>query len=98
MQPFEVKLDYRGRSWCTASFELAHSEICDAEMPEYRLANDLIETFTEIGLAAPDPVPALRIDHQIAQELHALSSHGSERARDLVDLQLIDNSEQIDST
>jgi Nucleotidyl transferase AbiEii toxin, Type IV TA system len=35
MQPFDVKLDYRGRPWCTVKFELGHNEIGDADEPEY---------------------------------------------------------------
>jgi hypothetical protein len=96
MQPFEVKLDYRGRSWCTVPFELGHSEIGDAEEPEMQLADDLAALFTEVGLEAPRPVPVMRADHQIAQKLHAVSSVDSERARDLVDLQLLDSHENLD--
>jgi Nucleotidyl transferase AbiEii toxin, Type IV TA system len=96
MQPFEVKLDYRGRSWCTVKFELGHNEIGDADEPEYQLAADLAELFTEVGLDAPKPVPVIRADHQVAQKLHAVSAGGSERARDLVDLQLLDQGENLD--
>lgn len=96
MQPFEVKLDCRGRPWCTVAFELGHNEIGDAEEPEYRLARDLEDLLTEVGLDAPQPVPVLRADHQIAQKLHALSSVESERAHDLVDLQILDAGEPVD--
>lgn len=96
MQPFEVKLDYRGRPWCTVIFELGHNEIGDAEQPEFRLADDLAALFTEVGLQAPKPVPVMRADHQIAQKLHAVSGVGSERARDLVDLQLLDDREDLE--
>lgn len=96
MQPFEVKLDYRGRPWCTVKFELGHNEIGDADEPEYQLAADLAALFTEVGLEAPKPVPVMRVDHQVAQKLHAVSAEGSERARDLVDLQLLDRSEDLD--
>lgn len=41
MQPFEVKLDYRGRPWCTVKFELGHNEIGDADDPDYQIASDL---------------------------------------------------------
>ena len=98
MQPFEVKLDYRGRPWCTVKFELGHNEIGDAEEPEYQLAADLAELFTEVGLQAPKPVPVMRADHQVAQKLHAASGAGSERARDLIDLQLLDKGEDLDLT
>src|SRR5690606_433825 len=49
MQPFEVKLDYQGRSWCTVKFELGHNELGDADEPEYQLAADLVDLFTEVG-------------------------------------------------
>ncbi len=41
-------------------------------------------------------MPVMRADHQVAQKLHALSGEGSERARDLVDLQLLDKGEDLD--
>lgn len=96
MQPFGVKLDYRGRPWCTVRFELGHNEIGDADEPEYQLADDLAQLFTEVGFEAPKPVRVMRADHQVAQKLHAASEPGSERARDLVDLQLFDKAEELD--
>lgn len=96
MQPFDVRLDYRGRSWCTVAFELGHNELGDADEPDYQLAPDLARLFTEVGLEAPKPVPVMRADHQVAQKLHAASDAGSERARDLVDLQLLDHGEGLD--
>jgi hypothetical protein len=96
MKPFQVKLDYRGKPWCTVSFELGHNELGDADEPELHLADDLANLFAEVGLEAPVPVPVVRMEHQIAQKLHALSAEGSERARDLVDLQLLDSREGLD--
>lgn len=96
MQPFEVRLDYLGRPWCSVKFELGHNEIGGADEPEYQLAADLASLFTEVGLEAPRPVPVMRADHQVAQKLHAASEEGSERARDLVDLQLLDMHEELD--
>ncbi|QDQ99393.1 nucleotidyl transferase AbiEii/AbiGii toxin family protein [Tomitella fengzijianii] len=98
MQPFDVKLDYQGRAWRTVKFELGHNEIGDADEPEYHLAAELAELFTEVGLEAPNPIAVMRSDHQIAQKLHAVSGEGSERARDLVDLQLLDKGEDFDLT
>jgi hypothetical protein len=95
MQPFDVKLDYRGRPWCTVKFEIGHNEIGDADEPEYQLADGLGQLFTEVGLEAPKPVPVMRADHQVAQKLHAVSEPGSERVRDLVDLQLLDKGEDL---
>ncbi|MGL5826846.1 MAG: nucleotidyl transferase AbiEii/AbiGii toxin family protein, partial [Nocardioides sp.] len=96
MQPFDVKLDYRGRPWCTVKLELGHNEIGDADEPEYQLADGIVQLFTEVGLEAPKPVRVMRADHQVAQKLHAVSEPGSERTRDLVDLQLLDKGEDLD--
>lgn len=96
MQPFDVKLDYLGRSWRTVKFELGHNEIDDAFEPELRIAADLVELFTDLGLPAPGPIPVMRHDHQVAQKLHAVSEPGSDRVRDLVDLQLLDQREDLD--
>ena len=95
MQPFDVKIDYRGRPWYTVKFELGHNELGDAEETEYRLSGSLASLFTEVGLDEPKPVPVMRTDYQIAQKLHAVSSPGSERAKDLVDLQLLDEGESL---
>lgn len=93
-----MKLDYLGRSWRTVKFELGHNEIDDALEPELRIASDLVELFTGLGLPAPGPIPVMRADHQVAQKLHAVSEPGSERVRDLVDLQLLEKGEQLDLT
>lgn len=77
-------------------FELGHNEIGDADEPEYQLSPDLVQLFMEVGLEAPKPVAVMRSDHQVAQKLHAVSSVGSERAHDLVDLQLLDKREDLD--
>lgn len=53
MQPFDVKLEYLNKSWCTVKFELGHNEIGDADEPEYQLASGLISLFTELGLEQP---------------------------------------------
>lgn len=96
MKPFEVRLDYLGRPWCSVKFELGHNEIGDADQADHHLAPDLAVLFTEVGLESPGPVPVMRADHQVAQKLHAASETGNERARDLVDLQLLDRGEELD--
>ena len=49
-----------------------------------------------LGFPVPNPVAVLAIEHQIAQKLNACSEPGSERAHDLVDLQLLDRGFDID--
>lgn len=96
MQPFDVKLDYNGKSWVTVELEVGHDEIGDADEPEPILPAFVVEMFEEIGLPAPDPVPLMPVTHQIAQKLHGLSEPGSHRAHDLIDLQLIVNGCAVD--
>lgn len=96
MQPFDVKLDYLGKPWCTVKFELGHNEIGDADESEFALADDLADLFSSVGLPRPDPVSVMRSDHQIAQKLHAATGADSERAHDLIDLQLLEREEDLD--
>jgi len=52
--------------------------------------------FKQLGFPAPNPIALMPIPHQIAQKLHAVSGEGSERAHDLIDLQIIAINETID--
>ena len=89
MQPFEVKLAYKGQPWLTVSFELGANELGDADDADMEYAADVDKYFTELGFPAPAPVPLMTLTHQIAQKLHGLTEPGSDRVRDLVDLQII---------
>ncbi|MFK0002327.1 nucleotidyl transferase AbiEii/AbiGii toxin family protein [Paenarthrobacter sp. NPDC090522] len=68
----------------------------DADDPEYALAPSISELFTSVGLPAPEPVAVMPADHQIAQKIHASTAPSSDRARDLVDLQLLGAREELD--
>lgn len=96
MKPFDVKLEYEGRAWCTVPFELGHNEIGDADDPKFVLAPSVIEMFNSVGLPAPEPVAVMPVGHQIAQKIHASTASDSDRARDLVDLQLLGAREHLD--
>lgn len=89
MKPFDVKLEYKNRSWCTVKLEVGHDEIGDTDDPPRLMADDMIEVFRSLGLPAPEPMPVVAVEHQTAQKLHAASAPGSPRAHDLVDLQLL---------
>lgn len=89
MQPFAVKMAYRSKAWLTIDLEIGHDELGCVEDPDRRMPADVVEIFTAIGLPAPTPVRVLKLEHQIAQKLHAVTYPGSERAHDLVDLQLL---------
>ena len=95
MQPFEVKLAYKGKSWLTVPLEVGHDEIGDTTTFDYYISPDIVDIFTRLGFPEPSPVALLHTHHQIAQKLHALSAEGSERAHDMIDLQIIVRYESI---
>ena len=85
-----MRLTYRGRAFTTLRLEVGHDELdlLDDDV-EQHLAPDAVELFVQLGLPAPDPVPLLPAPVQIAQKLHGCSAPRSQRAHDLVDLQLL---------
>lgn len=96
MIPFDIKLNYLGAPWCTVRFEMGNDEIESAGAPDYFepiVANGLLE---KLGFPKLNVLPLLPLHFQIAQKLHALSSPNSERAHDLIDLQIISLNSEID--
>ena len=89
MHPFSIKVSYLGKPWCTVDLELGHNEVGDADEPEWFESKDINDAFAALGFPAPGKVPVMTLKHQIAQKLHGASEPESERAHDLVDLQLI---------
>lgn len=98
MQPFQVKLEYKYKPWLTVPLEIGHDEIGDADQPDWVIASDAVEVFRLLGLPDPGPIPCMPLEHQMAQKLHALSTPESDRAHDLVDLQVIMQNGQVDLT
>lgn len=96
MQPYDIKLSYNEKPWCTVPLEIGHDEIGDAEDPDRGIAQEIVDAFVALGFPEPKPVPLMRIEHQVAQKFHAASGVGSARAHDLVDLQLIVARESVD--
>jgi hypothetical protein len=101
MRPFDIRLAYRGKHWLTVHFELGRDEVGSTERRERRLAPSIAVLFRELGLPEPQPIPVLAAAHQVVQKPHACTSvsaktGGNERARDLVDLQILDQDEKID--
>jgi hypothetical protein len=88
MQPFEIKLSYNGKSWMTLPLEVGHNEIGDADDPDTVSSPEAVSILAQLGFPEPAPTPCMRIEHQIAQKLHAVSEPSSERAHDLIDLQI----------
>ena len=96
MQPFELKLAFKGKSWLTVPLEIGHDEIGDTETYDSYISQEIVILFEKLGFPAPNPVALLQTHHQIAQKLHALSSAESERAHDMIDLQVIVKNENVD--
>ncbi len=95
MQPYDVKLDYLGKPWCTVPLEVGHNEIGDADAADWAELSDAARLFEAMGFPAPGKAPLMPLDHQVAQKLHAVSGPG-DRARDLIDLQLIATRAEVD--
>lgn len=96
MKPFDVKLQYNSKPWITVPLEVGHNEIGDADYPEYIISKDAIVIFNKLGFPEPKPIPVMPVPHQIAQKLHAVTEPNSNRAHDLIDLQIIINNDKID--
>jgi len=94
--PFDIKMAYNGTPWLTVQLELGHDEIGDTANPDYSISSEIVIVFEKLGFPTPEPVALMPIHHQIAQKLHAISDEYSERAHDLIDLQLIAEREDID--
>lgn len=91
MQPFRVTLKYHGRTFKGVDLEVGYDELeaTTKEAPEFEMSEEVLSVFAALGLPTPAPVRVQPLHHQIAQKLHACTAPRSDRAHDLVDLQLI---------
>lgn len=97
MQPFEIKLTYNNRPWCTVDFELSYNEVGDADAYDIvPLPIEVVSIFRKLDLPDPEPFPLMKIVHQVAQKLHGVTDPDYVRAQDLIDLQLMFAHENID--
>jgi hypothetical protein len=101
MQSLRIRLSYKGRHWLTVPVRLGHDEIGSAAAPQPRLSRELARLFVSLGLEAPQPVPLLATAHEVARKLQAVTALNprtgrNARARDLVDLQLLEREQPID--
>jgi hypothetical protein len=96
MLPYDVKLSYLDRPWQTVRIEIGHNEIGDADESEGFLPDELAKAFEALSFPVPEPLPVMGLSHQVAQKLHAVSEPGSERAHDLIDLQLMAGLSSLD--
>ena len=96
MMPYDIKLQYLGRSWMTVRIEIGHNEIGDADSHELSLPEDVAATFVALGFPKPMAIPVMALPYLVAQKLHAVSGEDSDRAHDLIDIQLIERNSSLD--
>ncbi len=96
MMPYDIKLQYCGRAWMTVRIEIGHNEIGDADAFEMKLPEDIAAVFVALGFPRPAEIPVMKLSYQIAQKLHAVSGKDSDRAHDLIDLQLMAIHSELD--
>ena len=59
MQPYEVKLSFMGKPWCTVPLEVGHNEIGDADVFDWVELDDAAKLFALVGLPAPGKAPLM---------------------------------------
>lgn len=96
MMPYDIKLQYLGRSWMIVRIEIGHNEIGDADSHEMTLPEDVAAAFVALGFPKPMAIPVMSLPYQIAQKLHAVSGEDGDRAHDMIDLQLIERNSSLD--
>lgn len=95
MMPFDVRLSYLGKPWCTVPLEVGHNEIGDADVADWTELDDAAEVFGRLGFPAPGRAPLMPLEYQVAQKLHAVTGEG-DRVRDLIDLQVVFANSDVD--
>lgn len=96
MKPYSVKLRYNKAPWCTVQLEVAFNEIGDADVADIEISEEITKVFESLGFPAPAPVPLMSLEYQVAQKLHGVTEPESERAHDLIDLQIIMAQRELD--
>ena len=79
----EVNSLYLKAPWATFEVDLVTGS---ADIQERVEAYDL----GAFGLASPSAVPCLNVSHQLAQKIYAVTDPDDDRARDLIDIYLLD--------
>lgn len=95
MRPFDVKLSYLGKPWCTVPLEIGFDEIGDADQGDMEDQAEASEVLEGLGFPALGGVVLMDLSYQAAQKLHGLTG-GGDRVRDLVDLQIIARDPRLD--
>src|SRR5580658_8522624 len=88
----EVAVQYRTRSWQTIEVDLGPAKAGSVD-----LVDPHVQGLAELGIPVTSPVRCLRLADQVAQKLHACTGPSAAgRARDVLDILLIDALDQLD--
>jgi len=88
----EVAIQYRTRSWQTVEIDLGPASQAGVDLVPPRVSG-----LTELGIPVTSPVRCIHLADQIAQKIHACTGPFSAgRARDVLDILLIDDLGQLD--
>jgi len=88
----QVAIQHRTRSWQTIEVDLGPSKADQIDLIEPQ-----VRGLVELGLPVPSPVRCLGLAEQVAQKLHACTGPAAAgRARDVLDILLIDALGQLD--
>jgi hypothetical protein len=91
MDPYFVTLHFMGTPWAKVPVEVGHDEIGGLEHVDYpaKVADQIAAVGRVLSFGDLAPVPLMSLEQQIAQKIHAVTEPNSQRAQDLVDLQLL---------
>ena len=88
----EVAVEYKTRAWQTIEVDLGPGEAREVD-----LVTPAIEGVAEMGLPITNQVRCLGINEQVAQKLHACTGpQRQDRARDILDILVVDMLGQLD--
>lgn len=89
MQPIRVTIRFLGHPWSQLDLELAQTEVNLDDAQTIPVEDGLSQLFDSLGFSPLAEGAVLSPEVQIAQKIHALTSPTSDRAHDLVDIQLL---------
>jgi hypothetical protein len=90
----EVAIQYRTRPWQTIEVDLGPANANEVDLIEPR-----VRGLVELGIRVVSPIRCLNLAEQVAQKVHACTGAGAAgRARDVLDILLIDRLGQLDYT
>jgi hypothetical protein len=91
MDPYFVTLHFIDNSWTKVTVEVGHDEIGGIEQADYstEIADQIVAIGRVLGFGELTSVALISLEQQLAQKIHAATEPNSQRAHDLVDLQLL---------